>query len=187
MADITYGNEGVNYRTTDVVITRPNWGAIWAGVFSFIAIWSIFGMLGAAIFASAANPNAPHPVTGMNVGMSIWAIILTIIAMFVAGRITGQLAGSENSPRMHAIVMFGLAVTAALLIVVIGGNSLGGTRLAGTNTPFLIGLFSDVAWPLFVSLFLGWLAAMGGAMSAHRQFPRPVARPQTSHAVGHAS
>src|SRR5579864_5767594 len=82
---------------------------------------------------------------------------------------------------------FGLAVTAALLIVVIGGISLGSARLAENNTPFLIGLFSEVGWPLFVALFLGWLAAMGGAMSAHRQFPRPVARPQTSHAAGNAS
>lgn len=33
------------------------WGAIWAGMFSFIAIWSVFGILGEAIFASSANPN----------------------------------------------------------------------------------------------------------------------------------
>ena len=64
-----------------MVRSRVDWGAIWAGVFAFIRIWSVFGLLGAAIFASAANPQAAQPVTGMGWGMGIWAIVLTIIAI----------------------------------------------------------------------------------------------------------
>jgi hypothetical protein len=59
MADLAYRNDIVPVRR------RTDWGAIWAGVFTFIAVWSVFGLLGEAIFASTANPNAAHPVTGM--------------------------------------------------------------------------------------------------------------------------
>src|SRR5689334_10503495 len=112
MADLAYRNEPV--LSTQA---RTDWGAIWAGVFTFVAIWSVFGMLGEAIFASAANPNAAQPVTGMNVGMGIWAIILTIIAMYIGGKVTGRLANvaEKGSAMMYGMTMFGLAVVATLL------------------------------------------------------------------------
>ena len=36
----------VAYRGTNVGVRSTDWGAIWAGVFSFMAIWSVFGALG---------------------------------------------------------------------------------------------------------------------------------------------
>ncbi len=164
MADLAYRNEGITLTRS-----RTDWGAVWAGVFIFMAIWSVFGLLGAAIFASAANPNAARPVTGMGWGMSIWAIVLTIIAMYVAGRETGRLAAvtDRHDGLIHGIVMFGLSVVAAVVIVTIGGAALsGGTGVTGTvHNPYLVDVFSGLGWAGFVSLFLGWLAAMAGAAS----------------------
>ena len=146
---------------------RMDWSAIWAGVFAFVAIWSVFGILGMAIFASSANPNAAQPVTGMSVGMGIWAIILTIIAMYVAGRITGGLAASTTRFEgvNHGIVMFGLSVVAVLVLTVLGGTALsGGTGVNGTaHSPYILTVFADLGWVGFLCLLLGWLAAMGGA------------------------
>lgn len=184
MATLNYPSQTASYAREEVVITRPNWGAIWSGMFSFIAIWAVFGALGAAIFATAATPNTPH--AGISVGMTIWGVILSIIAMFVAGRITGQLAGRQNSVRMHAIVMFGLSVTAALVILVLGGNAFGSTNLTGTGQGYIIGLFTDMGWPLFIALFLGWLAAMGGATTAHKEFPRAQTHAVHEHQPSHA-
>lgn len=188
MADVNYRVENVSYANEGVVVSRPNWGSIWAGTFTFIAIWAIFGMLGTAIFATTANPAATHPVTGMNVGMSIWAVVLTIVAMFVAGRVTGQTAGPVPSVRMHAIVMFGLSVTAALLVVVLGGSALtavpaGGTGAGIATTSYLIGTVTDLAWPLFFALILGFCAAIGGASTVGKELPRhTVLHQQPSHA-----
>jgi hypothetical protein len=166
-------------RTENLVYgrSRTDWGAIWAGVFTFIAIWSVFGLLGMAIFASAANPQATNPVTGMSVGMGIWAIVLTIIAMYVAGLETGRLAGltSRRDGQVHGMIMFGLSVVATLVIVVLGGNSLsGGAGVQGSaHNPYLLDVFSGLGWIGFLSLFLGWLAAMGGAaMGAQRRVER---------------
>ena len=162
MADLTYRNEALASPWGCAA-----WGAIWAGMFSFIAIWSVFGMLGEAIFASSANPNAAQPVSGMSVGMAFWSVILTIIAMYVAGRVTAHLSGviDRTSRIMQGMTMFGLSVMAVIATLILGGTALSGASglAGGTHSPYMLTIFSDVGWIGFACLFLGWLAAMGGA------------------------
>ena len=155
-----------------MVRSRVDWGAIWAGVFAFIGIWSVFGLLGAAIFASAANPQAAQPVTGMGWGMGIWAIVLTIIAMYVGGRVTGSLTSIANRREgvVHGLAMFGLSVAAALVIMVLAGNGTSSTAAeTAVRSPYLLDVMSGLGWAGFLSLFFGWLAAMGGASTGAQQ------------------
>jgi hypothetical protein len=172
MADVVQRTESINVRN------RTDWGAIWAGMFTFIAIWSVFGLLGVAIFATAANPKAANPVTGMSWGIGIWAVILTIIAMYVAGRETGRLAGVTNrhDGLIHGMIMFGLSVVATLIITVLGGSALaGGTGVsAGVHSVYLLDVFSGLGWFGFFSLLLGWLAAMGGASTGAAEKVKPA-------------
>lgn len=172
-----------NQLETVSVFGRPNWGAIWAGVFTFIAIWAVFGALGFSIF----GPNAAASASGATVGMDIWGIILTIIAMFVAGRTTGGLAGIDNSRDGVSLgmVMFGLAVTAVAIVVAIGGGAFGVVAAGGTHSVFALGAFL-YGWPMFLALFLGWLAALGGASTAHKKFPVATTTTVHQHQVGHA-
>ena len=167
MAAVSFGNQHAV-----IVRSRVDWGAIWAGVFAFIGIWSVFGLLGAAIFASAANPQAAQPITGMGWGMSIWAIVLTIIAMYVGGRVTGSLTSIANRREgvLHGLAMFGLSVAAALVIIVLAGNGVSSTSTeAAVHSPYLLDVASGLGWAGFLSLFFGWLAAMGGASSGAQQ------------------
>ena len=150
---------------------RTDWGAIWAGMFSFIAIWSVFGSLGLAIFAGTTTSAVNHPVTGMAWGLGIWAIVLTIIAMYVGGRVTGHLAGiSRRSDGMlHGQVMFGLSCVAALILAVLAGNSLtGGPAAPGTAQTYAV--VSGMGWAGFIALLLrSRYAALGGAASGVRR------------------
>jgi hypothetical protein len=149
----------------DVPAVSPNWGAIWAGTFAFIAIWSVFGFLGAAIFNSLANPNASNLLSSMGVGIGIWAVILTIVAMFIGGRVTARLAGRIDAI-INGTVMFGLSVTSALVIAVLSELALGRlTTAAGNVMSTSVGL----SWIGFVALILGWVAAIGGALSLGRR------------------
>jgi hypothetical protein len=148
--------------------SRTSWGAIWAGVFTFIAIWTVFGMLGEAIFATSMNPNTG--ITGrMSVGMGIWCAVLTIVAMYVAGMVTGYLADiSDRIGRiMHGMAMFGLAVFLIAMMVLVGSAlAAGNNGVTANNNPqnmYMLSVFSDVGWAGFVALLLGWLAAIGGA------------------------
>jgi hypothetical protein len=165
MNDLADRNQPVS-----VFVRRCEWGAIWAGVFIFTAIWAVFGTLGMAIFASAAHPDAASSQLGMSVGMGIWAIVLTIIAMYVAGRETGRLAAVEtrNDGLIHGMIMFGLSFVAVAILVMLGASSLsGGTGVAGNaHSSSVLTIFTDLGWIGFVALFLGWLAAMWGAASS---------------------
>ena len=172
----------VNQPESLAVVSRPNWGAIWAGVFTFFAIWSVFGALGLGVFASAANPNANQPVLGMNVGEAAWTIILTIIAMFVAGRATGRLAHITNSRdgMWHGMVMFGLSIVGVLLVVIM--PLFGRAEAAGgAHSSYVIGLATYLGWTLFLSLFFGWLAALIGSATAHKELPQAGFERQVRH------
>jgi len=168
MAAATYGNENLA-----MVRRGIHWGAIWAGVFTFAAIWSVFGALGVAIFASSANPAATHPVLGMNVGESIWVIVLTIIAMYVAGLVTGRLAAVTTTSEgvAHGQAMFGLSVVGLLVLIAIAGVGLTNgvsAPFASSHSPYVLGAIADVGWAGFLALFLGWIGAMIGGSHAPR-------------------
>lgn len=166
-AAATYGNENLtNIRR------GTNWSAIWAGVFTFAAIWSVFGVLGIAVFTSAANPNAAHPITGMSVGESVWAIILTIIAMYVGGFVTGRLSAvtTRHEGAAHGQAMFGLSVTGVILLLILASAGMSsGTTTASSHSPYILGAIADIGWAGFVALFLGWIGAMAGASHGQRQ------------------
>jgi len=145
-----------------------DWRAIWSGAFVFYAIWAVFGALGLAIFASAANPAATS-ARGQDVGMAIWAIILSIIAMYVAGRETGRLASvaTRHDGLVHGLIMFGLAIVGAMVLVSIGGAAIVEGNSTATAVPrsYALSVLSGLGWAGFLALFLGWLAAMWGASS----------------------
>lgn len=169
------------FESQNIAVVKPHvdWGAIWVGVFTFIGIWSVFGLLGTAIFSSAANPAAAHPISGMGVGMGIWAIVLTIIAMYVAGLETGRLAAVTNrhDGLIHGLAMFGLSVAATLVIVSLGETAMSTGVSTTAHSSYLLSLASGLGWAGFIALFLGWLAAMGGASSGVQrkiQTERPV-------------
>lgn len=142
--------------------SQTNWGAIWAGVFTFAAIWTVFEVLGLAIFSSAST-HAAVVNAGISVGMAIWTIVLTVIAMYVAGLETGRMAAvvTRHDGLIHGIIMFGLAVVSMIVLTSLAAGMwpVVGTIRAG----YLMNLTATAEWAEFIALFLGWLAAMGGA------------------------
>lgn len=183
MADLAYTNENILLHRSGT-----DWGAIWAGMFTFIAIWSVFGLLGMAIFAGAANPGATQTLTSMGIGMAIWAVVLTIIAMYVAGWETARLAASTTRHHglIHGMIMFGLSVVATLLVTMVGTFGLSATEAAGAaHSPSLVSVLTGLGWVGFFALFLGWLAAMlgaaSGATSVHRATPEVSTPADTVH------
>jgi hypothetical protein len=96
-------------------------------------------------------------------------VVLTAIAMYVGGRVTSGLSRSETrrAAVLQGQTMFGLAVVAATIIIVLGGSAMsGGTGVNTTATSaYGLAVLSGLGWAGFVSLLVGWLAALGGAAS----------------------
>ena len=105
-------------------LARPSidWSAIWGGVFVFAAIWTVFETLAFAIFGGASS--LANPRSGMGAGIAIWTIVLTIIAMYIAGRETGRRAAivTRQGGLMHGMMMFGLSVVSAIVLGVLAGG-----------------------------------------------------------------
>ncbi|HET6934166.1 MAG TPA: hypothetical protein VFI72_04960 [Candidatus Angelobacter sp.] len=164
--------------------SRISWPAIFAGTFVFLAIEVTFGVLGAAIFASASNPNSAHPVTGMSAGIGIWLVILSIIALYFGGRAAGSLSGTTDSHRgMYlGLVTFGLSVFTSILVVAI---ALGSTTAAPATSASMAGaatvasVVATAGYWLFVALVLGMIAAAMGGSHACKGNPRLLQEPGT--------
>lgn len=177
MTDLAYRNDSMPASGS-----RMDWGAVWSGLFTFFAIWSVFGFLGIAILTRPSN--FPSATTGgMSLAMEIWAIVLTLVAMYIAGRETGRLAAvsTRHDGLTHGMVMFGLSVIAVLLIAVFGSINIGAASSfsAGLHSGSLPALFVNLGWTGFLSLFLGWLAALSGASTGaqRRKQPERAAQP----------
>ena len=193
------------YRSTEFAFVgrRINWGAIWGGVFCFIAICTVFGALGVAVFATVAHPGASK--FDMGLGIGIYAIVLTVVAMFIAGSATGRLAcvSTRLDGFYHGLVLYGLILVCAFVLASLGGGLMmsgaaatnaatGGAaaenaanaaqnavnNAAGTlgpySRPFLLHMMATLGWGWFVSVFLAFLAAVCGAASS--VVPRVVER-----------
>lgn len=157
--------------------TGWSWSGIFGGTFVFLAIEATFGVLGAAIFATATNPSSPNPVgPGVSAGFGIWMVVLSIISMFFAGKTAGRLSGAKF--RTHGtyagLVTFGMSIFASILIV---SMSLSSTAAgAAVQSHATARNVSDVVmtggyW-LFVMLLLSMIsAAIGGAAGARQDRP----------------
>ena len=143
MPECIYPSGGAND-----VVRSPNWGGLWAGTFGFLAIWSIFGFLGAALFASVERGHAAS--AGADVGMQIWVVVLTLISMYVAGRIAGGTVTSDNAWTTGTVV-FGFSMIASLFMMALGeALRIGATSTGSAVSMFRSSMFVDMGWVAFV-------------------------------------
>jgi len=167
--------------------SRLSWPAIFAGTFVFLAIEVTFGVLGTAVFASAENPASPHPVTGMSAGIGIWLVILSIIALYFAGRAATSISGvtDRHIGMYHGLVTFGMSVFTSILVtaMMLGSTTLAPASTAAAAGPATVGdVVSTAGYWLFVALLLGMIAAAIGGSHAVRK--PAILREETAEAPG---
>ena len=110
-------------------------GAIWAAPSSS----QPFEHLRIADIRDLRRPNSRTNLqSNMKAGMAVWTIILTILAMYVAGNETSRLAGfaPRHDGLSHGMMMFGLAVVGGVALAVLAGNgvALGSLKVVGTHS-----------------------------------------------------
>lgn len=157
-----------------------SWGAIFAGTFMFLAIEVTFGLLGTAIFASAANPNAGHG--GINTGIGIWAIVLSFMAMYFAGKTASRLsaAPTRNNGLYHGLVTFGMCLFATILVVAlaIGSTTSGNTGVTQVGNNTVASAIATAGWWIFFACLAGMIAAaVGGTHGATGTRARAIEPP----------
>jgi hypothetical protein len=158
-----------------VLPRASDWSAVWSGVFIFASIWTVFEVLGLAIFASASGATVATVASSMGVGMAIWTIVLTVIAMYIAGRETGRLASvaTRYDGLVHGMMMFGLSVISAIVLTALASS----LEAASTHGIYILNFSAATGWGTFIALLLGWLAAMAGASAGTRPLAREMKQP----------
>ncbi len=162
---------------------RTSWSGIFAGTFVFLAIELTFGVvLGMAVFASSATPTAAHPITGMSTGIGIWMIVVSIIALFFAGRTAAHLSTAIRrlTGLYHGLVTFGMSCFATVLITSMALQSTAGPNVNTANPALyspssLLDVAAKGGWLLWIAMFLGGIAACIGGLSAVPKNIHPVA------------
>jgi len=137
-----------------------SWSGIFAGTFLFLAIEATFGVLGMAIFASAAAPHSANSIgTGVSVGAGIWMVVLSIVAAYFAAKLASTYSGAttRNSGLYAGLVTFGMCIFTTFVLTAFAFGTVGAR--AGATHESSVGDY----W-LFVALILSMIAAAAGGV-----------------------
>lgn len=154
------------------VVSRPNWGAIWGGVFTFLGIWTVWGLLEMGVFFSSANLAVPAPVRAPHWGIAIWSAILTIVALFFAGRVTGHLSGfvGRRDSAVLGMITFGLSMVSSIVVVALLGRTALPVIIPGSYYVTWLHAGATLGYSGFLGTFLGLLATMWGVSIGTHSF-----------------
>jgi hypothetical protein len=114
------------------VRSRVSWGAILAGVMVSLAVFYLLNMLGAAIGISVAGSTARER---LGLGAVIWATVATLIALFLGGWVTSQLAVGENRTEaaIYGVILWGTVFT-LMLVLMLNSVRLGFTGIVALGS-----------------------------------------------------
>lgn len=150
-------------------ISRLSWSGIFSGTFLFLAIEVTFGILGVAIFTQAMSPNTAAPASsGVSIGSGIWMVVLSIIALYFAGKLASRVSGSitRNAGMYAGLVTFGMCVFASFLItsLALGNNFRLQANMANATGAAIADFIIVGGYWLFAALVLGMIAAASGGI-----------------------
>lgn len=102
--------------------SRVSWGAIFAGAVMAMAVYLVFTLLGGAIGLSVSNDTDAET---LSTGAGVWAVVTTIIALFVGGWVTSQCTVGENKMEavVHGIITWGIVLFMTMWLVTAGMSS----------------------------------------------------------------
>jgi hypothetical protein len=172
-------------QTYPTVLPRDihfSWGSTFAGTFVFLAIEVTFGLLGAAIFASASAPQTATPMNGgTGFGFGIWMVVLSIIATYFGAKTAGRLSltADRNRGMYQGLVVFGMSIFTSILIAAL---TLGSSAPRAANPQHyrpatIASVVANGGYWLFAALLLSMLAsAIGGAHGAQSKELPPTER-----------
>lgn len=114
-------NEGSRVGVEDLlpVHSRVGWGAIFAGAVVALAIYLVLTLLGGAVGLSVSDDVRSG---AMQLGAAIWAVVTTVLALFVGGWVTSQCTVGENKAEavVHGVIMWGVVLFMILWLVSTG-------------------------------------------------------------------
>lgn len=92
-----------------------SWGAIFAGVVTFIALMITLGFIGNAIGFGTVSPKASDPMSGVGTGLLIWTVIQLILSFLGAGFVAGVTARRVGV--VHGFLTWAVSTIATFILL----------------------------------------------------------------------
>ncbi len=114
------------------VRSRVSWAAIFSGAVVALALYVLLSLLGAAIGLSVSDRMRGDQ---LGTGAAIWAILSTLIALFIGGFVTTQCTAGENRAEavLYGVILWGV-LFAILLWLMATGVRMGFNTMMGMST-----------------------------------------------------
>ncbi len=120
--------------------SRVSWASVWAGVLVGVVTLVLLNMLGVGIgFSTLDIQEESNPAKGLGIGSGIWYVVSSLIALFVAGWVSGRLAQTKRlfDGMLHGVLTWCVVTLISLYFItstigsIIGGaGSLVGSSLS---------------------------------------------------------
>lgn len=126
---------------------RPliSWGAIFAGVFTFIGLSYLLYLLGLAMGVSIADVSEGAAFgNGLAIGAIVWMVLSALLAYFVGSLVAARLSNNDDDTAgmLHGLTLWSVATTLLVLLSYLGVSSLLQTGLSLTQSA--AGLVGDM-------------------------------------------
>lgn len=105
-----------------------SWGAIFAGVVTFLALFIVFTTIGSAAGLGSLNFTSPNPFSGLGTGSLIWVVLTMLLSFFGSGYVSGLAARRVGV--LHGFVTWATNLVVLIVFVAIILSSL--LSLAGS-------------------------------------------------------
>lgn len=106
--------------------TRQNisWGAVIAGVVTFLALTLLLSLITAALGLGMADLDTNAPGAGVGLATGLWSLVTLVLALAAGGYVAGVLSGSAGL--IHGFLTWATALLAAVVLgSLLVGNILG--------------------------------------------------------------
>jgi hypothetical protein len=128
------------------VRSRVSWGAIFAGAMVALALYFLLTLLGGAIGLSVSGRVRPQT---LGTGAAVWAILATVVSLFVGGYVTSQCSVGENrfEAVLYGVILWGV-LFGMLLWLMASGVRAGFNAMVGMAhaTQAAVGDVSSRGW-----------------------------------------
>lgn len=104
-----------SYFAEDEAGINISWGAIFAGVITFLSVFMTLSLIGTAIGFGKLNLTSNNPLEGVGTGVIIWLVIMLIISFISAGFISGVAA--KRIGLLHGFLTWATSMITVIAII----------------------------------------------------------------------
>jgi hypothetical protein len=124
-------NARVHVEDVLPVRSRVSWGAIFAGAMVALALYFLLTLLGGAVGLSVGGRVRPET---LGTGAAVWAVLATVVSLFVGGYVTSQCSVGENrfEAVLYGVILWGV-LFAMLMWLMASGVRAGFTAMVGMS------------------------------------------------------